>query len=144
MADLSRHIAAELENIHASAAQIPSKVNLRAFSKLELIGVATIVSNFYHGVENILKQILLFKEIRIPSDERWHKRLLEASLQEGIIQQKTRDHLLKFLAFRHFYTHAYSIDVDPEKLAILVASLNRALKAFELDLYNSGYYHPSP
>lgn|SRR3989338_2022444 len=143
MADLSRHIAAELENIHASAAQIPPKVNLRALSKLELIGVATIVSNFYHGVENILKQIFIFKTIRIPSDERWHKRLLEASLQEGIIQRKTYDRLLKFLAFRHFYTHAYSIDVDPDKLLILVGSLKSTLKAFESDLYSSGYYHPS-
>ena len=111
--------------------------------KRPIIGVATIVSNFYHGVENVLKQIFVFKKIRILSDERWHKRLLEVSLQEGIIQRETYDHLLKFLAFRHFYTHAYSIDVDPDKLSILVAALKSTLKEFEADLYRSGHYHPS-
>ena len=63
MASLNQRVAAELENIHECIAQIPPVSRLQSLKVLELIGVATLMSNFYHGIENILKQIFLSNEV---------------------------------------------------------------------------------
>ena len=45
---------------------------------------------------------------------------------------------MKFLSFKHFYTHAYSVHLDPKKLVVLVQSIHKTLRLFLEDLHQAG------
>ena len=87
---------------------------------LELGGTASLLSSFYHGIENILKQGLLALGVGLPSGAAWHRDLLQSACAHGIISAELRDQLVPFMAFRHFFTHAYGFDLDPQRLRPLV------------------------
>ena len=44
-------------------------------SKLELTGLATLIQNFYNGIENIVKQVFQLKSIIISTGSSWHQEL---------------------------------------------------------------------
>jgi len=69
---------------------------------IELAAMATFLHNIYNGIENILKQILISRDIMIPKSDKWHKDLLNKSLSSGIISEELLNKLYKYLTFRHF------------------------------------------
>ena len=112
MANLRDKINVDIDNIDRVFAELPEHSVLPKLSILELAGVATLLHNFYNGVENILKRILLKKGISTPLGNAWHKDLLNLSEQEKIISPKVKIQLGEFLAFRHFFSNAYAINND--------------------------------
>ncbi|WP_420209152.1 hypothetical protein [Candidatus Electronema sp. JC] len=121
MADLRDKIEAEFENIELLLKEIPLSEKLPRLSFLELAGVATLLHNFYNGIENILKQICKAKNIPLPAGSSWHRDLLNLAAEEKIISLSMRDKLGEHLAFRHFFIHAYALDLHPAKMEPLVA-----------------------
>ncbi|MDP6524849.1 MAG: hypothetical protein QGH15_11560 [Kiritimatiellia bacterium] len=134
MADLPERISAELENIDGVLARIPSDKVLPDLSELELAGVAALVHSFYNGVENVLKQVLQSRGIALPTGESWHKELILIAAESGVLSEETSHGIRDYLAFRHFFTHAYAFDLDPERLEPLVAKLADVNGAFRRDL----------
>lgn len=57
----------------------------------------------YKGMENILKRLLKFKRVEIPSSESSHKDLLNLAVNGNIISQSLSDELDKYRGFRHFF-----------------------------------------
>jgi len=72
MAEAYERVEAELENIRCVAAQLPDSKSLPKLSPLELAGVAALIHNFYNGVENILKQVVISCGHKIPDGPSWH------------------------------------------------------------------------
>jgi hypothetical protein len=123
MADLREKVEAELQNIDDALRDLPQSKQLAHLSSLELVGTAALLSSFYNGVENILKQVLLARRIAIPAGAAWHRDLLNLVAKHGVISVGTRDQLAAYLAFRHFFSHAYGFDLDPDRLLPLVRDL---------------------
>ena len=69
MADLQKRVAAEMENIERTLREIPPASACPGLSALELAGVAALLHNFYNGIENVLKQMLLFRSTDIPTGD---------------------------------------------------------------------------
>lgn len=131
MVKLSDRVNAELENIQQVLNQFPKSGQLRKLSGLELAGAAALLHNFYNGIENILKQIVRDMGFSIPQGQNWHRDLLDMASQHKIITQSLRKSLNQYLAFRHFFSHAYAFDLDPDRIAPLVQSAHKIFKSFE-------------
>ena len=136
MADLAEKIRAELENIDEVIEEIPSHFDLPKLSNLELAGAAALLHNFYNGIENILKQIIISKNIPLTESRTWHRELLEKAVSNKIISEECKNNLGQFLAFRHFFSHAYAFDLDPDKMESLVESIQNVYSLFKKDIQN--------
>lgn len=130
MANLSEKIHVELENIENVLKVIPPHKKLPDLSSLELAGVAALLHNFYNGIENIIKQIFTAKNLELPEGQSWHKELLEKAVKEEIISEECKNYLGQYLAFRHFFSHAYALDLHPYKLEPLVENLQNHYMLF--------------
>jgi hypothetical protein len=134
MADLAEKIQAELENIDEVVAELPSPEVLSKLSILELAGSAALLHNFYNGIENILNQILASKKITLAESRTWHRELLEKAVSNKIISEECKNNLGQFLAFRHFFSHAYAFDLHPEKMEALVEVIRKVYDQFRKDI----------
>jgi uncharacterized protein YutE (UPF0331/DUF86 family) len=134
MANTREKIEAEFENIERVLADLPSSDSLKQLSSLELAGVAALIHNFYNGVENVFKQLVISRGLGIPQGPSWHIELIEICVTNQIISQKTSDMLKEYLSFRHFFSHAYSFDVDEERIAPLLERIKDVHKALIKDI----------
>jgi uncharacterized protein YutE (UPF0331/DUF86 family) len=137
MVDAREKIDAELENIERVLAELPGLDSLNKLSSLEMAGVAALIHNFYNGVENVFKQLVISKGLSIPQGPSWHIDLVEICIANQIISQTTADMLKKYLSFRHFFSHAYSFDVDEERITPLLERIKDVHKAFLQDITSS-------
>ena len=48
--------------------------------------------------------------------------------------KKTSEALKGYLAFRHFFSHAYAIELDPARIAPLVEGANSVFKSLQHDI----------
>ena len=134
MAHVRELVEAELENIERTIAELPDSDSLSNLSTLELAGVATLIHNFYNGIENILKQIVISLGQKMPCGQFWHQGLVETATSNGIISKSTAKELRQYLAFRHFFSHSYSFDLDKERIVPLVKDIPRILICFTNDI----------
>ena len=133
MADYKMRIEAEYEAIDKTLSYLPNKP-LSQLSDLELAGVAALIHNFYNGIENIIKQIFQAKSLNIPTGASWHQNLLLIAVKENIISAQLTDELKEYLAFRHFFTHAYAIDLQYQRIEPLVVKTIKIFKIFKTEI----------
>ena len=134
MAEVHERIEAEFENIERAVAELPGSDSLPNLSSLELAGVAALVHNFYNGIENILKQIVVSCSKELPHNSSWHRDLVNIAISNGIISESTAKELRRYLAFRHFFSHGYSFDLDKERITPLVKGIQGTLNCFRDDI----------
>jgi uncharacterized protein YutE (UPF0331/DUF86 family) len=131
---LSKKIYAELENIDEVFKEIPSSEKLPYLSTLELAGTAALLHNFYNGIENILKRIFLSENIEIPEGKSSHKELIETAVKKQIISEELKNTLGEYLAFRHFFSHAYAFDLYADKMEPLVQNSKEVYSNFKKEI----------
>jgi len=133
MPDYRLRIEAEYEAIERTLSALPGKP-LSELTELELAGVAAMLHNFYNGLENVMKQACRAREIGIPAGSSWHRDLLLTAGNADIISAALVGELSRFLAFRHFFSHAYALDLFPERMEPLVQEAVEVFKRFKNEI----------
>lgn len=133
MADYKLRIEAEYEAIEKMLSSLPRKA-LSELSKLELAGVATLIHNFYNGIENIIKQLFQAKHLKIPTGPSWHQDLLLTAVKEHIVSEQLADQFKEYLAFRHFFTHGYALDLNYIRIEPLIINISKSFKNFKTEI----------
>jgi hypothetical protein len=133
MVNYKDHIDAEFEAIEKTLTAIPEEP-LYKLTELELAGVAALLHNFYNGIENILKQAFQAKKIKLPSGEHWHQELLQKAESKKIISRYLSNELKRFLAFRHFFSHAYALELYPNRMVPLVTDVPKIYKRAKTEI----------
>lgn len=134
MADIKQKIHAEMENVETVLTQLETVKNRPNKEPVVLVGIGGYLQNTYNGIENILKQILLFKNISIPASPTWHKDLLNLAVKHKVIGRETAERIGKYLFFRHFFTHSYGFLIEERKIKPLMDSALKDYKVFKKDI----------
>lgn len=70
----------------------------------------------------------------LPGGPTWHRDLLDLAGKQGVISEATVQALRPYLAFRHFFSHAYALDLEPERMAPLAAGTRETCDKIRQDL----------
>ena len=134
MTDINEQIEVECENIERVLSELYVVGSLDKLSRLELAGAGSLLHNFYNGIENILKQIITAQEVELPCGPSWHRELIDTANSSKIISTTTANDLKRYLAFRHFFSHGYSIDLRLNLIKPLIEDAEKVFMAFRNDI----------
>ncbi len=109
-----------------------------------LVLAAVGLHGWYTALESILERIARSLDGTLPRGDTWHRDLVSQALVElpgvrpAVLPRETLPPLLALLAFRHFFRHAYAVDLDPvrlrveiERLKAIDGAVGEALDAFD-------------
>jgi len=134
MANIREKIDAEMENIKTVLDELEIVKDRPDKERVVIVGMGAYLQDVYMGMENILKQLLLHKGIKIQHTPTWHKDLLNLSVEHDFITRDTAEKIGKYLFFRHFFVHAYGFLLDEEKLKPLTDNISDVYSNFEKEI----------
>lgn len=73
MDKLRKQIRAEEENVEIALNNLKYTAEREEKTVIELAAIGTFLHNIYNGIENILKQIVVAKNVKVHWSDTWHK-----------------------------------------------------------------------
>ena len=89
-------------------------------------GCAHHLCRMYNVVEQMALRVAKVFENNIDDEQGWHSALLNRlaikieGMRPALIPQDLKPPLQELKAFRHVFVHAYELELDPEKLSLLL------------------------
>ena len=132
MAEMREKMEAEFDNVERALAELPPTAE--GLSTLELAGVGALLHSFYNGIENVLVRVLRARSVELPRGPSWHRDLVEVAVSQGRVAEATAEGLRRYVAFRHFFSHAYAIDVRAGLVEPLMQGAQSVYGRFRRDI----------
>ncbi len=120
--ELKEYCDGEFKNIERVMEELFSvcRPEKSEYTLAEQAAAAAFVVNIYGGVENILKQMLIFDKLDVNDSPEWHKKVLKKAGEIGILPPDLYQIFTKYLAFRNYFIYSYIFNIKWEELKILV------------------------
>jgi hypothetical protein len=135
----------QLDTLMMRYAELLRRVQRQEPDLVELTALASVLHSFYNGLENIFLAIAKGLDEHVPEGGRWHRDLLEQMTSEtprrpALLSTSLAQRLREYLAFRHFYRHAYVFFLEWPALEMLVRSLPEVWREArgEIDVFLRG------
>lgn len=137
MDELIEELGIEQQLVSDTLAGLKEVLSRGSLSAIERAAIATFILNVYNGMENMLKRVFKHHGFPLPDSQTWHKDLLVASHERGIITRELLETLDEYRAFRHFFAHGYGILLGERKLLPLAEGFHLVWEEFlrELSAY---------
>jgi hypothetical protein len=139
MIRLRKEVEAEwagLERLHTEHAGVP----MGSADGYMLRARASILHDYYGGIERIFARIAQELNGGVPTSEHWHRDLLLdmtlelESIRPAIITRELHDLLVPFLGFRHLFRNVYGFVMDGERLDRLDARFDEVFLRLRVEL----------
>lgn len=100
----------------------------------------SILHDFYTGVEKIFREIAIKIDESLPKGDNWHIELLKSMAtanekRDAVISQELMEKLKQYLGFRHLFRNIYGMELEWEKLKILLTNIRENIwKRFKVEI----------
>ncbi len=117
------------------------KVKLKEPDLFDMTILGSVLHSFYNGLENIFEIIAKDIDNYVPSGSKCHQELLRqmadiSEFRNAIISEDIYLKLREYATFRHFYRHAYSFQLNWEKMKPLVDEVFEVWEKVKIRLYD--------
>ena len=135
-------LKASIEAQRREIERIFGKIEERRHGKsvAELESLAYQLHNLYCAFEDLFRIVADFFENRIDDRARYHRELLwrmKVSIEgvrPALLSEESYRLLDSLWAFRHFFRHAYSYELDPRKVALVVEDALKLRELYQRDI----------
>ena len=139
-------LIAEMEDEIKSLTLLRGEMNdclKMGLSHVVLRAKASVLHDFYTGIERIFTKIASELNGGLPNTPQWHIELLRdmslplEGVRPAVVTSRLRDALVPFLRFRHLFLNLYGFDLEPKRLYELVDLFPETLVRFlgEMDIF---------
>jgi hypothetical protein len=137
---------ADIQNIVSEGERVRQKFKQREPTAFELRACASILQDFYNGIEGIFTKIAGEVNGGLPAGEDWHKKLLVdmgiqiPDLRPPVLSKKMCEQLDEYLRFRHLFRHSYGVSLQWDRVMPLLASVRRTFIDFSKQAERFGVF----
>ncbi len=107
---------------------------------MECMAFAGYLHHYYTGIESLFERIALAFEGSLPEGTTWHRDIKKnmgleiPKVRPAVLSEESIKALDEFLGFRHVFRHAYGIDLDWDRLKVLLQELPKSFESVKKDL----------
>ena len=118
----------QIEDLFVRFGPLLSKSETGEPDIVELSALGSVLHSFYTGLEGIFLTMVKRVDADVPAGDRWHMDLLDrvtmrTDRRGGVVSESTKQELEAYLAFRHFFRHAYTYILEWNEMQDLVEGL---------------------
>jgi uncharacterized protein YutE (UPF0331/DUF86 family) len=137
--ELKQYCSGELQNIDRTMNELYSlyEPGKGEYSISEQAALATFMMNAFSGIENILKQMLLYDKLEINNAPGWHEKVLRKAGEIGIVPPELLQKLSGYLSFRNYFIYSYIFNIKWDDMKPLVDEIKDVVTQIrsEIDEY---------
>ena len=131
----------DIDKLFSEYDLIFKKIEMQTPDLFDMTILGSILHSFYNGLENIFEIIAKNIDGNVPNGNKSHQELLhqmasENSKRNEILNEELYLKLREYATFRHFYRHAYSFQLNWEKMSPLIDNLQIVWNEVKLNLKN--------
>lgn len=131
----------DIDKLFSEYDLIFKKIEMKTPDLFDMTILGSVLHSFYNGLENIFEIIAKNIDGIVPNGNKSHQELLhqmasENSKRNEILNEELYLKLREYATFRHFYRHAYSFQLNWEKMNPLIDNLQTVWNELKLNLEN--------
>jgi uncharacterized protein YutE (UPF0331/DUF86 family) len=119
---LRAEMASDARIFQSRVDELAKLPDLAGADRASLAEAAVALHHAYGAIESVLARIARAVDDGLPEGPEWHQSLLQVmalvidAVRPAVLSPKTCELLQRLLGFRHFFRHAYAIDLDGARL----------------------------